>query len=215
MQSTLEHFTIKKAMVFATGGNSSALFFFCGVARWGMWSVFVCCVCVEWACHVCICIWQRPSIKHGIRKFANKPDRMTLVASLSLPHARCRCTWQMPTIDMDSTRHQPYRTYPSPAHTSPQTIHPSPSHTGSLNQLSVLSNLPGTCLQPSNYSVQPFGSSPLICPTHPSMHACNPAYPDNWWAACATLCAFHFSLLALLCISLSSCFTSVSKEQNH
>lgn len=212
MQSTLEHFIIKKAMVFATGGNSTALFFSV------VWQDEVCGVCV--VCRVslpCLYIWQRPSIKHGTRKFANKPDRMTLVASLSLPHARCRCKWQMPTIDMDSTRHQPYRTYPSPAHTSPQTIHPFPSHTGSLNQLSVLSNLPGARLQPSNYSVQPFGSSPLICPTHPPMHACNPAYPDNWWAACATLCAFHFSLLALLRIflSLCSCFASVSKEQNH
>lgn len=52
MQSTLEHFTIKKAfLVYATGGNSSALFF-CGVTRWGMWGV--CGVYDEPACHVCI-----------------------------------------------------------------------------------------------------------------------------------------------------------------
>lgn len=77
MQSTLAQFTIKKATVFATGGNSTALF--CGVKRWGLASV-----CVP---SVCMYIWQRPSIKHGTRKFANKPDRMTLVASLQMTNA--------------------------------------------------------------------------------------------------------------------------------
>lgn len=41
MQSTLEHFTIKNAMVFATGGNSSALFFL-----WSGKVRYVECVCV-------------------------------------------------------------------------------------------------------------------------------------------------------------------------
>lgn len=198
MQSTLEHFIIKKAMVFATGGNSTALFFlWCGKMR------YVECVwCVEWACHVCIYGNALQSNMAHANSQTNQTGwlwshRFLCRSPDVAANDKCRqSTWIQPATS--HIVHIPH--LPTPHH-KPYT--PSPFHTGSLNQLSVLSNLPGARLQPSNYSVQPFGSSPLICPTHPPMHACNPAYPDNWWAACATLCAFHFSLLALLRISLS------------
>lgn len=206
MQSTLEHFTIKKAMVFATGGNSSALFFlWCGKVR------YVECVCV-W-CVVCMTS-QLAIYGHALQSNMAHANSQTNQTGWLWSHRFLCRTPDVAANDKcrQSTLIQTVTSYiahiPHLPHTSQHTPSPLPP---SVNQLSVLSNLPAACLQPSNYSAQPFGSSPLIWPTLPSMHACNPAYPDNWWAASTTLCAFHFSLCSLS-LSLSLLFALLSQR---
>lgn len=204
----LSNISQSKTLWFLQLAATLATFFFCGVARWGMWGV-----CVVW-CVVCMTSQLAMSVyldtpfnqtwHTQIRKQTRQDDFGRIASSaarqmsLQMTNADNRHWFkQSPAISHISL------TCPTPhlTHHPPYTPSPLPP---SVNQLSVLSNLPAACLQPSNYSAQPFGSSPLICPTLPSMHACNPAYPDNWWAASTTLCAFHFSLFALL--SLCLCF---------
>lgn len=213
MQSTLEHFTIKNAMVFATGGNSSALFFlWCGKVR------YVGCVCGVWcvwrASLPCLYIWPRPSIKHGTRKFANKPDRMTLVASLPLPHARCRCKWQMPTIDIDSNSHQLYRTYPSPApHLTSHTTRHTPLPFSPL-PLTVCALQFACRMSPA---IKLFSAAFWLFPTNlpnVSFYACLQS-SISWQLMSRFHYALRFSLFALLSLSVSAFCASVSKELSH
>lgn len=198
----LSNISQSKSLWFLQLAATLAHFLFCGVARWGMWGVCVCVVCGvydEPACHVCIS-------GHALQSNMAHANSQTNQTGWFWSHRFLCRTPDVAANDKcrQSTLIQTVTSYiahiPHLPHTSPHTPSSLPP---SVNQLSVLSNLPAACLQPSNYSAQPFGSSPLICPTLPSMHACNPAYPDNWWAASTTLCAFHFSLYSL---SLCLCF---------
>lgn len=163
--------------------------------------------CFCWVCIIFFCFgipvgWQRLSIKRWtLTQIPKQTDWQTLVAAVPMQHARCRCTWQMPTIDIDSRArlhtHQPLSKANHSICLSVFLL--SPSHSLSISTTLIL------CI---HLTIQAAFAThlPLICQTFP-LRSGN---PDNWWAAFASLC-FIFSAF---CLSLSPPQATLSKERN-